>query len=89
MQIDKTETDQKNKQKKKRRKRIKRIFLVCLLVLVTGLGVISYGPVRTMASLERVDDYPLLSCDITGHISSTCLWNTGSIGLSLRNFIRP
>ena len=59
MQIDKTETDQKNKQKKKRRKRIKSIFLVCLLVLVTGLGVISYGPVRTMASLERVDDYPL------------------------------
>ncbi len=59
MEIDKTETEQKNKQKKKRRKRIKRILLVCLLVLVVGLGAISYGPVRTMASLERVDDYPL------------------------------
>ena len=48
------------KQKKiKRRKRIIRILLVCLLVLIIGLGVILYGPVRTMASLERVDDYPL------------------------------
>lgn len=48
------------KEKKiKRRKRIIRILLVCLLVLVIGLGAILYGPVRTMASLERVDDYPL------------------------------
>ncbi len=59
MEIDKTGTNQKNKQKKKRHKRIKRIFLVCLLALVAGLGIISYGPVRTIASLERVDDYPL------------------------------
>ena len=44
---------------KKRRKRVKRILLVCLLVLVIGLGVILYGPVRTVASFERVDDYPL------------------------------
>jgi len=54
-----SELEQKNKPKRKRRKLVKRIFLICLLVLVTGLGVISYGPVRTMASLERVDDYPL------------------------------
>jgi len=48
------------KQKKtKRRKRIKRILLVCLLALVIGLGIILYGPVRTMASLEQVDNYPL------------------------------
>ena len=47
------------KQMKKRRKRVKRILLVCLLVLVIGLGVILYGPVRTVASFERVDDYPL------------------------------
>jgi predicted choloylglycine hydrolase len=59
MEIDKTEKVQKKKQNKKRRKPIKRIFLVCLLVLVVGLGVISYGPVRTMASLEQVDEYPL------------------------------
>ena len=48
------------KQKKtKRRKRLKRILLGCLLALVIGLGVILYGPVRTVASLEQVDDYPL------------------------------
>ncbi len=48
------------KQKKtKRRKRIKRILLGCLLAFVLVLVIISYGPVRTMASLERVDDYPL------------------------------
>ena len=48
------------KEKKiKKRKRIIRILLVCLLVLVIGLGAILYGPIRTMASLERVDDYPL------------------------------
>ncbi len=45
--------------KKKRQKRIRRILLGCLFVLVLGLVLISYGPVRTMASLERVDDYPL------------------------------
>jgi predicted choloylglycine hydrolase len=59
MEINKTEKTPKITQKKKLRKRIKRIFLVCLLVLAVGLGIISYGPVRTMASLERVDDYPL------------------------------
>jgi hypothetical protein len=47
------------KQKTKRRKRIKRILVVCLLALVIGSGVILYNPVRTVASLERVDDYPL------------------------------
>jgi len=45
--------------KKKRRKLIIRILLGFLLVLILGVGIISYGPVRTMASLERVDDYPL------------------------------
>ncbi|MBN2182804.1 MAG: linear amide C-N hydrolase [Sedimentisphaerales bacterium] len=59
MQNDKAETQQKVKQKKKRRKLVKRLVLVCLLALVIGLGAILYGPVRTMASLERVDDYPL------------------------------
>lgn len=48
------------KQKKtKRRKRIRRILLGCLLLLVIGLGIVLYGPVRTMTSLEQVDDYPL------------------------------
>lgn len=48
------------KQKKtKRRRRIKRILLGCLIALIILMGVILYGPVRTMASLEQVDDYPL------------------------------
>jgi predicted choloylglycine hydrolase len=47
------------KQKTKHRKRIKRILVVCLLTLVIGSGVILYNPVRTVASLERVEDYPL------------------------------
>jgi len=47
------------KKKIKKHKRIIRILLVCLLVVFIGLGVILYGPVRTMVSLERVDDYPL------------------------------
>ncbi len=45
--------------KTKRRKRIRRILLGCLLALVLGLAVLLYGPVRTVTSLEKVDDYPL------------------------------
>ena len=45
--------------KKKRRRRIVRILLVLLLLVVVGLSVLLYGPVKTLASLEKVDDFPL------------------------------
>ena len=45
--------------KKKRRRRIVRILLVLLLLAVVGLSVLLYGPVKTLASLEKVDDFPL------------------------------
>ena len=46
-------------QKKKRRKQIKRIFLALALLAVLGLSVLLYGPVKTLSSLEKVDDFPL------------------------------
>lgn len=43
----------------KRRKRILRVLLVLAAVLLVALGALLYGPVRTLASLEKVDDFPL------------------------------
>ncbi len=46
----------------KRRRRLKRVLkvLAILLVLVVlALGVVLYNPVRTLATLEKVDDHPL------------------------------
>ena len=45
--------------KKKRRRRIRRVLLAFLLVTVLGLSALLYGPVKTLASLEKVDDFPL------------------------------
>ncbi len=44
---------------RKPRKRLKRVLLVVLIVILAGLAAAAYGPIRTMASLEKVDDYPL------------------------------
>jgi predicted choloylglycine hydrolase len=49
-------------EKKKRHKFIKRVLkvlLVLLVVLIVALSALLYAPVRTMASLEKVDDFPL------------------------------
>jgi len=45
--------------KKKKRRRIVKILLVLLLLAVVGLSILLYGPVKTLASLEKVDDFPL------------------------------
>ena len=45
--------------KKKKRRRIVRILLVLLLLAVVGLSILLYGPVKTLSSLEKVDDFPL------------------------------
>ncbi len=45
--------------KKKKRRRIVRILLVLLLLAVVSLSILLYGPVKTLASLEKVDDFPL------------------------------
>ena len=45
--------------KKKRHSRIIRVLLALLLLMVLGLSVLLYGPVKTLASLEKVDDFPL------------------------------
>jgi len=47
------------KEKKKRHRRIRKVLLVLLLAFVVGLFALLYHPVRTMASLEKVDDFPL------------------------------
>jgi len=49
-------------EKKKRHKFIKRalkILLLILAVIIVALAALLYAPVRTMASLEKVDDFPL------------------------------
>ena len=46
----------------KRRRRLKRVLKVLAIVLVVLLlllGALLYNPVRTLATLEKVDDYPL------------------------------
>jgi predicted choloylglycine hydrolase len=49
-------------EKTKRHKFIKRalkVLLLLLVVLIVALSALLYAPVRTMASLEKVDDFPL------------------------------
>jgi hypothetical protein len=49
-------------EKKKQHKFIKRalkILLLLLAVLIVALAALLYAPIRTMASLEKVDDFPL------------------------------
>jgi len=49
-------------EKTKRHKRRRKVLLSLLLVVAVGLSVLSflsYGPVKTLASLEKVDDFPL------------------------------
>lgn len=48
--------------KKKSRKLRKRIFIafISLVVIgIIGIGILAYGPMKTLASLEKVDDFPL------------------------------
>jgi predicted choloylglycine hydrolase len=47
------------KKPRKRRKRILKTLLILAAVAVIALIALLYGPVRTMASLEKVDDFPL------------------------------
>jgi predicted choloylglycine hydrolase len=49
-------------EKKKRHKCIKRILKVLLLllaVILIAIAILIYAPIKTMASLEKVDDFPL------------------------------
>ena len=46
----------------KRRRRLKRLLKVLAIVLIVvllALGALLYNPVRTLATLEKVDDFPL------------------------------
>lgn len=45
--------------KRKHRKKILKALLVFVALLLVVLVVVLYNPVRTMASLEKVDDFPL------------------------------
>jgi Linear amide C-N hydrolases, choloylglycine hydrolase family len=48
--------------KKKRRRCVKRVLLALVIVLVVvlvALAILLYNPVRTLATLEKVDDFPL------------------------------
>jgi hypothetical protein len=40
-------------------KRILKVLLILLAVILVALAALLYAPVRTMASLEKVDDFPL------------------------------
>jgi predicted choloylglycine hydrolase len=56
-------------EKTKRHKFIKRalkILLLLLAVVIVALAALLYAPVRTMASLEKVDDFPLYVMNYRG-----------------------
>ena len=58
----KTLEEKTKPEKKKRHKFIKRalkILLLLLAVVIVALAALLYAPFRTMASLEKVDDFPL------------------------------
>lgn len=60
---------QANPPGKKRRTRRRRVLRYLAAVLVIGLvvlGVFSYNPLRTLASLEKVDDFPLYRMEYRG-----------------------
>lgn len=50
----------------KLRKRILKTLLIFVAVVVIALSVLLYCPVRTMASLEKVDDFPLYTMKYRG-----------------------
>ncbi len=52
--------------KKKRRRHIIRVLSAVVLLIVPGLSVLLYGPVKTLASLEKVDDFPLYVMNYEG-----------------------
>ena len=43
----------------KLRNKILIALLALLVALLVTLGIVAYGPVKTLASLEKVDDFPL------------------------------
>jgi len=43
----------------KRVKKVLKVLLLLLAVIIVALAALLYAPVRTMASLEKVDDFPL------------------------------
>jgi hypothetical protein len=45
--------------RKRRLRRVLRVLAVLLIVLVLALAAILYNPFRTLATLEKVDDFPL------------------------------
>jgi len=58
----KTHEEKAKPKKTKRHKIIKRalkILLLLLAVVIVALAALLYAPIRTMASLEKVDDFPL------------------------------
>lgn len=54
-----TEAVAPRKKPRRRAKRVLRVLAVLLVIVTLLLGVLLYNPVRTLATLEKVDDYPL------------------------------
>jgi hypothetical protein len=38
----------------------------CLLLIAAGLAILLYNPIRTLASLRKVDDYPVYVIEYRG-----------------------
>jgi hypothetical protein len=55
----KSEQAPPTRKQRRRLRRLLRVLAVLLIVLVLALAAILYNPVRTLATLERVDDFPL------------------------------
>jgi len=53
------ETEPGGGKRRGRLKRVLRVLAILLVLVVLALAVLLYNPVRTLATLEKVDDYPL------------------------------
>ena len=56
-------------QKKKPRKlgrKILKALLILLVVIIIALSALLYNPIRTIVSLQKVDDYPLYTMKYHG-----------------------
>jgi len=59
----------------KLRKKILKALLILAVLIVIALSALLYCPVRTMATLEKVDDFPLYTMKYHGE--SRCLHISG------------
>lgn len=71
------QTDPQGKHRRRRVRRVLRFFAAVLIIGLVVLGAVSYNPLRTLASLERVDEFPLYKMEYKGAYLLDSLLDTG------------